>query len=607
MVYLLVKRNLAANKLAQPGIGGFILIFAALAGVILLVGFATVMHTASKQRDAEVERLHAIGDLKVAQIVTWFKERHSDGQLIAYDGFLIDAYQEWVRTGSGVARRRVEDRLHSYRGLKDYLEIAVLGSDGEQISTSHNAAMLHEIGEVREAMKQAREKGKVISTGLYRLDKRMAGKVHLDFIVPLHAGSDQRGLLVVMRTDPNRFLFPFIQSWPIPSASAETLLFLRDNKDILFLNELRHRSNTALSLRIPFQGSQLLAAQVVRGEVLPGQRVEGRDYRGVPVVGVAKMVPGTPWFLVAKLDKWELYAGAKRDAAWIALAYISVLMAAAIAAIVIYQRAELRRAGMQRKEQEEKVQALQLLDAIVEGTTDAIYAKDGDGRYVLVNRGLCRSLCKARHEILGHGDSEIFPPEDAERIRSDDQKAIESGQIWSAEESLPTIGGRRNFLTTRGPLYSADGRAMGIFGIARDITESKFQDRQIRAGEARFRVIFNAVDEGILLHDLDNGTILEANTRISEMFGYGREELRRLAVTDMMGDSAPYARTVFAQWLERTSEGESRDFAWQGQHKDGHLFPVEISMRRANVAGRLCVLLLVRNVRGQPLDNHESI
>ena len=563
----------------------------------MLLGLGLVAHTATKQRGTEIERLQAIADLKASQVVAWFAERDSDAQVIRNDDSLVNAYMEWNRTNSPIARRRVEERLYVHKMAADYLEIALIGPDGQQISTNANSAVLTELPELRNAVNLAQETGKLVTTDLYRDDKGKSGTVHLDFIVPLRPGTDTdlQNLTVVMRTDPNRFLFPFIQSWPIPSASAETLLFRREGSQVLFLNELRHRSNTALRLRVPVDRKDLLAAQVLRGEISPGQPVEGADYREIPVLGVVKAIPGTTWFLVAKLDKAELYAGAKRNAGWIALADILALIVAAVAVILLHQREELRHALLQRKEHTEKLQALQLLEAIAEGATDAIYAKDADGRYLLLNRELCRFLGKSRQEILGHDDYEIFPRDDAKRIRSDDQKTMVDGCVWSAEESLPTTGGRRSFLTTRGPLHDLDGRVTGIFGIARDITERRFQDREIRSGEARFKSIFDGVSDGIVIHDLNNGTILEANAKIIEMFGYKRIEIRNITLADLSADTMPYTRATLAQWLERVSHGESPVFPWLAQHKDGRLFSVEISMRRADVSGRACVLVLVRN------------
>lgn len=582
--------------------GERIFVFAVLTSVITLIGFGFIAHTSSKQRSFEIERLQAIADLKVGQIVAWFDERNSDAQIIRNNDSLVVAFQEWSRSRSPVARRQLEEQLQLHNGYKGYLEIILLGPDGAQISSSANISTLTKLPELSEAIKQAQVTGKLVTTDLYRIAERKTKQVHLDFVVPVYSDNGRPALTIVLRTDPNRFLFPFIQSWPIPSASAETLLFRREGSHVLFLNELRHRSETSLRLTVPIEGNKLLAAQVLRSEVSDGQPVEGVDYRAIPVLGVAKAIPGTSWFLVAKIDKDELYAVAKREAGWIALAATLVLIVAGIATIVLRQREDLRNAKFQRKEQEEKLQALQLLQAIAEGSTDAIYAKDGAGRYIWLNRELCRFLGKSREEILGRDDREIFPSEDAERISNEDQKTMEVGLVSSVEESLSTTGGRRGFLTTRGPLRDTEGRIMGLFGIARDITERKFQEREIRAGETRFRAIFDGVNDGIILHDLGKGTILEANARLMSMFGYDREEIRRLTIADISADTPPYSHARLLQWVEDASHGESPVFEWLAQHKDSHHFLVEISMRRAEVSGRSCVLVLIRNA----LDRHQS-
>ena len=592
-----IENRASWNGISEPGAGSLVLVFAVLAGVILLAGFVLVAQMTAKQRDREIESLQAIADLKVSQISAWLAERDADARMIFNDDSLVNLYLEWRQSESTLARRRLEERLQTYKKSKDYIEVVLLSIDGDQFSTNPSSRNLTKLPAVQGAVKKAHTTGQLINTDLYRDEEGKLGRVHLDFVVPLRSGSMKHELTAVIRTDPNRFLFPFIQSWPIPSATAETLLFRREGNNVLFLNELRHRSDTSVRLRVPVDEKNLLASQVLRGDALPDQAVEGVDYRDIAVLGVVKAIPGTPWFLVAKLDKGELYSGAKRDAGWIALADILALIVAAVATIFIRQRDELRHAAIQRQDQVEKLQALQLLEAIAEGSNDAIFAKDSNGRYLLLNRELCRFLGKSRQELLGRDDCEVFPAEDAQRIRSDDQKAMRSGLIECAEESLPTTGGRRTFLTTRGPVRDQDGKVIGVFGIARDVTERNFQEREIRAGESRFRAIFDGVNDGIVLHDIANGVILEGNVRVAEMFGYGRQEIRQLTIADLSSDTTPFTRDVLSKWLERANQGESPIFEWMARHKDGHLFNVQISMRMAEVSGRSCVIVLIRKLR----------
>ena len=121
--------------------------------------------------------------------------------------------------------------------------------------------------------------------------------------------------------------------------------------------------------------------------------------------------------------------------------------------------------------QTEKARALQLLAAIADNTTDVIFAKDLEGRYLVLNRECARVVGKTAEQLLGSDDTVLFPPAQAALIRDNDRRLLADDRINTYEEVLDTVDGRRNFLATKGPLRDRDGRVVGIFGIARDITE----------------------------------------------------------------------------------------------------------------------------------------
>jgi len=122
---------------------------------------------------------------------------------------------------------------------------------------------------------------------------------------------------------------------------------------------------------------------------------------------------------------------------------------------------------------EERQNALQLLAAIADSSDDAIYAKDLNGLYLLFNRAASRIVGKAGADVLGRDDRAIFPPEQAELLMQNDRSVIEANRLITLEEVLTTVGGERTFQATKGPLKDADGRLIGMFGIARDITTRK--------------------------------------------------------------------------------------------------------------------------------------
>lgn len=138
-----------------------------------------------------------------------------------------------------------------------------------------------------------------------------------------------------MEVDPERFLYPLIQSWPVPSETAETLLVRREGDEVVFLNVLRHEKNTALSLRFPLSDTSLPAAMAILG----GRGVVyGRDYRNVRVVAVVGSIPGLPWYIVAKIDRQELYAPVYRRAALVGVIVLVALLASALSVMLWHRR-----------------------------------------------------------------------------------------------------------------------------------------------------------------------------------------------------------------------------------------------------------------------------
>lgn len=138
---------------------------------------------------------------------------------------------------------------------------------------------------------------------------------------------------------------------------------------------------------------------------------------------------------------------------------------------------------------QERQKSLDLLNAIVDNSADAIYAKDINGRMILFNPAACRYAGKPAAEIIGRDDRDIFPPEQAEKLMAFDRQILADGNTRTVEELLDTAIGKRTLLATKGPLRDAEQRITGIFGISRDITERKQAEDLIANSEVRFRTL----------------------------------------------------------------------------------------------------------------------
>src|SRR6185312_15310455 len=133
-------------------------------------------------------------------------------------------------------------------------------------------------------------------------------------------------------------LYPFIQRWPVPSQSAETLLARREGDNAVFLNDLRHVQQAALRLRIPLTRSSLPAVQAILGKE---GILRGVDYRGVPVIAAAHKVPETPWVLIAKMDVAEVSEPTRRGSMVLSAAAFCLILAAGVGVFQMGRRQQL--------------------------------------------------------------------------------------------------------------------------------------------------------------------------------------------------------------------------------------------------------------------------
>lgn len=115
-----------------------------------------------------------------------------------------------------------------------------------------------------------------------------------------------------------------------------------------------------------------------------------------------------------------------------------------------------------------------LVHSVIESTTDAIFVKDRDGRYVFINTAGAAVACLPPEEIIGKEDDLLFSPETARQVRENDAMVMGSGKTMTWEEvTVARDGVRRIYWATKAPWRDSTGCMMGVVGIARDITERK--------------------------------------------------------------------------------------------------------------------------------------
>ena len=331
-----------------------ILIFFLLSAGILALGYLYYVQQATHfQREIEAQ-LNAIADLKVKQIVAWRRERLHDALLIYDDPISADEVDAWLK---GKAPPGQEEEIqHRMQALKQnmYVSIRLLDSQG-----TVRMAIPEEKREVtpliKELVQEALASGKVIFSDLHFNDEK---QIRLDLVVPMHFNKDGKKILagvVILCVDPEQLLYPIIESWPTASLTAESVLVRREGNEIVYLSDLRHRQDAALTLRLPLTEKLLPAAQAVLGKK---EIIQGIDYRGVPVLAATRTIPDSPWFLVTKIDASEVSAPIKERFQLVAFILVAWIAMAGTGTALIWRNREVQH-YRQRYEAERERQDLQ--------------------------------------------------------------------------------------------------------------------------------------------------------------------------------------------------------------------------------------------------------
>ncbi len=166
---------------------------------------------------------------------------------------------------------------------------------------------------------------------------------------------------------------------------------------------------------------------------------------------------------------------------------------------------------------------MSLLQGIIEGTTDSVFVKDLQGRYLMINSACAGFLGRRIEEVIGKDASEVFSLESGRQIMERDRAVLESGETCTYEEVGVSAGVARTYLSTKGPYRDATGRIIGLLGISRDITDRKRAEEEIRKSEQRLRIHAEHTPLAVIEWDLEH-RVVAWNAAAESIFGFSREE-----------------------------------------------------------------------------------
>lgn len=496
--------------------------------VFLLVLMAGGVWFFRSQRDvlrAEAEQdLAAISELKVAQIVSWQNDQLAEGREIMRNTFLIDGVSRWMKNRAGRDEKTIRETMQALVDHYGYHDILLVDTTGA-IIWSYLRVQDRLESKAEAVLMEVLSNAEPQLSDLYRGESNK--KIYISTVLPLvNAQRDTIGGLI-LQSNAEDFLYPLIQSWPMPSDSAETLLIRPDGDNVLFLNELRHMSDTALNLRIPLTETEVPAVMAVTGRT---GVVEGLDYRGVPVIAYIAPIPDSPWFMIAKIDSDEALAVWRRSAVFILVGLLVLVVAATGVASAFWQRSEARhyfkviQAEAARQHSEERYRTTLL------SVGDGVIATDAEGRVELLNpvaeelTGWKESDAKGKHlDVVFR----IINEETGKPARNTLDKVIREGRVVGLANHtilISTDGTQWPIADSGAPIRNSEGDVTGMVLVFRDQSMERAAQRALQESEARFRRAVIGAPFPAMIFAEDEELIL-VNNKWMELTGYIPEEI----------------------------------------------------------------------------------
>lgn len=220
------------------------------------------------------------------------------------------------------------------------------------------------------------------------------------------------------------------------------------------------------------------------------------------------------WVFISRINK-------KRDESFdntLNFTAISLFILSAILLIIVYFiiRSQLR---AKKISQDLLFENRQLLQSIIDNTTNPIFIKKINGEYVLINKQYESLFQISNEKIIGKTDHDFLPAAIADQYRSSDLEVVKALKELKTEQSIQQADGVHTYIAVKFPLYDLTGRIYAIGGISTDISERKKLEEELKEVDKLFNM---SID---IMAIASKDKFIKINPAMSRILGYSEQEL----------------------------------------------------------------------------------
>ena len=241
----------------------------------------------------------------------------------------------------------------------------------------------------------------------------------------------------------------------------------------------------------------------------------------------------------------------------------------------------------------------EISNAILNATTETLWLMDLDGDILGANETAAKRLGKSVAEVIGKNGFALTPQHVKELRQAKIREMARTGKSVQFQDERDGIIFNHTFY----PVRDALGAVKGLVIFSRDITEQKKAEEALRISEERFRSMFERHQAVMLLIEPESGSIVEANAAAQKYYGYSREVLLSLKISDI--NQLPKEKV--AEELKKALEERRTNFVFPHRLANGDVRWVEVYSSPNDVQGKKLLFSIIHDITDRKKGELELI
>lgn len=539
------------------------------------------------------KELRAISNLKSEQISEWIRERGQDIKYFSQSRIVWTEFEKWIKNrDDNKLTKSIEERLRLTRDGHSYLDVQILSEEGEILFSFIGEKKLDAF--MLQFHRQCVNEKKIVFTDLNVCNEH--NTIHYDILSPLINDDKVVFGVILIRINPQDYLYPLIQKWPTSSNTAETMILRKDGDSVLYLNNLRHNVGSALKLKHPLTDTRLSAVQGALGY---DGTFEGQDYRGVEVFSFIRKIPYTNWIMVTKVDKEEMFKELKLLSLSTYIFTFAFILFVFSGFAVLYNIRQKNLFKELYKTEKSLSNTLDEFRTTLYSIGDAVITSDLYGNVRSINLIAENLTGWKEKEAVGNPLNQVFNIIDeitGEKINNPFDAALKDGIVVNLQSNVLLIsknGDKIPIADSGAPIKNEKNEITGIVLVFRDQTEERVKLKAIEESEAKYRYLFKSNPQPMWVYDLDTLKFLEVNNTAILKYGYSRDEFLNMTIKDIRPrKDIP----LLMNDVELTSNEFNNAGEWRHIKKNGDILYVEINSHKINFEGKNARIVIVSDI-----------